>query len=59
MKHGSLSTAVVKSVEQYFEDMHGEDPKNLYRLFQAQVEKPFIEVVLQQCKGNQSKILQN
>jgi len=55
MKKGSLSNAVINSVEQYFDDMDGECPKNLYRLFQSQVEKPFLEVVLDKCQGNQSK----
>lgn len=55
MKKGSLRDAVVDNVEQYFEDMHGEEPSNLHRLFLTQVEKPFIEVVLQRCASNQSK----
>ncbi len=42
-------------MQQYFQDMQGEAPNNLYQLFMSQVEKPFIEVVLKNCNNNQSK----
>ena len=51
----SLSEAVQTAMGQYFDDMQGELPTNLYPLFLSQVEKPFLEVVLRQCDGNQSK----
>lgn len=55
MKKESLKSAVIANIEQYFEDLNGEEPSNLHKLFLTQVEKPFIEVVLKQCSGNQSK----
>lgn len=55
MKKDSLKDSVTSSMRQYFEDMQGEEPNNLYALFLSQVEKPFIEVVLKQCNNNQSR----
>jgi len=55
MKHEALKDSVVKNMKQYFDDMNGEDPNNLFQLFMSQVEKPFLEVVLKNCNNNQSR----
>ncbi|MGH1542300.1 MAG: helix-turn-helix domain-containing protein [Arenicella sp.] len=55
MKHEALCDSVRTAMQQYFQDMQGEAPNNLYQLFMSQVEKPFIEVVLKNCNNNQSK----
>lgn len=55
MKHEALKDSVVKNMQQYFEDMNGEDPSNLFQLFMSQVEKPFLEEVLKNCDNNQSR----
>ena len=55
MKQESLRDAVLTNMKQYFDDLNGEDPNNLYPLFMSQVEKPFLEVVLKNCNNNQSK----
>ena len=50
-----LSDHVAHAMQNYFKDMDGHDPKELYELFISQVEKPFFEVVMQQTKGNISR----
>jgi len=43
------------SMKQYFEDLNGEQPQNLHNFFINEVEKPFLQVVMQQVKGNQTR----
>ena len=50
----SLSASVTRSMQQYFVDMNGQTPTNLQAMFIEQVERPFLEVVMQQVNGNQS-----
>ena len=42
-------------MEQYFDDLNGQQPQNLYSFFISEVEKPFLKVVLEQVDGNQSR----
>lgn len=50
-----LGASVRQSLQQYFAQLDGQTPSNLYGLVLAQVEKPLIEMVLQLTNGNQSK----
>lgn len=51
----NLRDSVRKSLQQYFAQLDGQTPANLYSLVLAEVEKPLIEMVLQLTNGNQSK----
>jgi Fis family transcriptional regulator len=42
-------------MKQYFNDLDGERPSPVYDMVVASVEKPLIEVVLQQVEGNQTR----
>jgi Fis family transcriptional regulator len=42
-------------MQQYFEDLNGEQPKNLHNFFINEVEKPFLKVVMQHVSGNQTR----
>ncbi|MBM2830294.1 MAG: Fis family transcriptional regulator [Gammaproteobacteria bacterium] len=53
-----LSENVRTATENYFADLDGHEPKNLYDLFLAQVEKPLIEVVMHKTRGNVTKAAQ-
>ena len=53
-----LSENVRKATENYFTDLDGHEPRNLYDLFLAQVEKPLIEVVMHKTRGNVTKAAQ-
>ncbi len=44
-----------QSLQEYFDQLDGQTPANLYSMVLAEVEKPLIEMVLQLTKGNQSK----
>lgn len=54
-KTDPLSDCVTHSIEQYFNDLNGEEPQNLHNFFINEVEKPFLKVVMQQVNGNQSQ----
>lgn len=49
---------VQQAVEQYFVELEGETATNLYQTILQEVEKPLLEVVLEQTQGNQSKTAQ-
>jgi Fis family transcriptional regulator len=54
-KTDPLSACVTHSIQQYFKDLNGEAPKNLHAFFINEVEKPFLQEVMQQVDGNQSR----
>ena len=47
-----LADCVKRSLERYFKDMDGEKPTSIYEMVLKNVEKPMIEMVLGQAKGN-------
>ena len=49
-----LADSVKRSLERYFKDMDGEKPTSIYQMVLKNVEKPMIEMVLAQAKGNQT-----
>ena len=54
-KSDPLSECVTHAIEQYFKDLNGEVPNKLHSFFINEVEKPFLEVVMTQVNGNQSR----
>lgn len=54
-KREPLSACIVDSMQQYFDDLNGEEPTNLHQFFIQEVEKPFLKVVMEQVKGNQTR----
>ena len=54
-KSDPLSDCVAHSIEQYFNDLNGEDPSNLHNIFINEVERPFLKVVMTKVNGNQSR----
>ena len=50
-----IEECVRASLEQYFKDLHGAEPHSLHDMVIHAVEKPLLEVVMQQAEGNQSK----
>lgn len=53
-----LHAHVKASVERYLTNVDDEDPKDLYALFLAELEKPLIEATLRHTRGNQSRTAQ-
>lgn len=54
-KSDPLSVCITHSMEKYFDDLNGQEPTNLHHFFINEVEKPFLQVVMQQVNGNQTK----
>jgi Fis family transcriptional regulator, factor for inversion stimulation protein len=53
-----LATLVRDALEQYFEDLNGQPPADLYDLVVRQVERPVLEIVMRETRGNISKAAQ-
>ena len=46
------------SLQRYFEDLNGQPAAELYELVIAQVEKPLLEIVMRETRGNITKAAQ-
>ncbi len=53
-----LSESVSDALDKYFKDLDGHEPANLYDLIISQVEKPLIESVIENSRGNISRAAQ-
>ena len=53
-----LSENVRDALDKYFTDMDGHEPAGLYELIIAQVEKPLIECVIENSRGNITRAAQ-
>ncbi len=47
-----LRVCVKQSLEIYFDALNGHEPQDLYELVLCEVERPLLEVVMQQSRGN-------
>ena len=50
-----LKELVRKQIDQYFDELDGEKPQDLYNLVVGQVEHALLEATLHQSNNNQSK----
>ena len=50
-----LSACVRRMMKQYFHDLDGEETTDIYEMVVANVEKPLLEVVMHQARGNQTR----
>lgn len=50
-----LCQCVQRSVKSYFKDMNGQEPTNLYQMVISEIEKPLLEIVMQQSESNQTR----
>ncbi len=55
MKQNKLHDCVRASMEDFFRDLNGTDPANLHDMLVKAVEKPLLEVVMEQAQNNQSR----
>lgn len=51
----SLNETVRTCLEQYFEQLDGDQPNDLYNMVLQQVEEPLLELLLNYVDGNQSR----
>ncbi len=55
MKHThDISACITGALETYFADLDGEMPAHIYDMVLKSVERPMLEIVLKQAKGNQT-----
>src|SRR5579872_5298108 len=54
-KNQPLHDSVRQALENYFMQLKGQSPNNLYELVLAEVEVPLLEAVMDYTKGNQSR----
>ena len=55
MSKKQIEECVRTSLDGYFKDLRGTEPDRLYDMMLRVVEKPLLEVVMQQAEQNQSK----
>jgi Fis family transcriptional regulator len=54
-RESDLSLTVRKMMKQYFKDLDGEKPSDIYNMVVNCVEKPLLEVVMYHAQGNQTR----
>ncbi len=55
MSRRHIDECVRESLAQYFRDLRGAEPHGMHEMMVRAVERPLLEVVMQQAEGNQSK----
>ena len=50
-----LSHQVSKSMRKFFRELDGENPTDICSMVLKEVELPLLEIVMKECKDNQSK----
>ena len=55
MSKKQIEECVRNSLEDYFKDLRGTEPDGMYDMMVRVVEKPLLEVVMQQAEQNQSR----
>ena len=55
MSKKNIEECVRDNLQTYFKDLHGTEPERMYDMLITLVEKPLLEVVMQQADNNQSK----
>ena len=58
MSKKHIEECVRASLEGYFKDLRGTEPDGMYDMMVRVVEKPLLEVVMQQADNNQSRAAQ-
>jgi len=54
-RESELSSCVRRVMKQYFKDLDGESPIDVYDMVLVNIEKPMLEVVLSHVQGNQTR----
>ena len=55
MSKKHIEACIRESLETYFKDLRGAEPHNVYDMVMQVVEKPLLDVVMQQAEQNQSR----
>lgn len=55
INENEIAVCVRKAMDQYFKNLDGEKPCAIYEMVVGCVEKPLLEVILDQAQGNQTR----
>ena len=58
MSKKQIEECIRTSLDSYFKDLHGVEPDRMYDMMVRVVEKPLLEVVMEQAAQNQSRAAQ-
>ena len=58
MAHEKLEECVRSNLQLYLDDLQGQKPSNMYDMLLRVVEKPMLELVMEQTRNNQSRAAQ-
>ena len=58
MSKKQIEECIRVSLDGYFKDLHGTEPDRMYDMMVRVVEKPLLEVVMEQAAQNQSRAAQ-
>ena len=53
-QNNEIAECVRRALDKYFKDLDGEKPRSVYDMVIRNVERPLLEVVLDQAEGNQT-----
>lgn len=53
--NASLAASVTQSVQNYFSELNGAEPLDLYKFVLEEIETPLFKAVMEYCKYNQSR----
>jgi Fis family transcriptional regulator, factor for inversion stimulation protein len=53
-QNNEIADCVRRALDKYFKDLDGEKPRSVYDMVIRNVERPLLEVVLDQADGNQT-----
>jgi len=55
VKHTAIEQCVQQELRRYFDMLDGEEPANLYRMVIRQAECALVNMVMEECRGNQTR----
>ncbi len=55
MGHEKLEECVRHNLQLYLDDLQGQEPSNMYDMLLRVVERPLLELVMEQTRSNQSR----
>ena len=58
MSKEQLQACIHKNLETYLNDLQGQEPSGMYDMLLRVVEKPLLELVMEQARNNQSRAAQ-
>jgi Fis family transcriptional regulator len=51
----TLRNNVAEVMQQYFANLKGEEPRNVYDFFLEEIEEPLLQIVMRETRNNQSE----